>query len=284
MLQVDDPAQHLLPRRRQHGLRQRRQPLPGHRRQHQPVRVRLVHPDRRAGRAGRTTTRSAPPATPTTCAARCCGSTRRPTAPTPSRRATSSPPGTAQTRPEIYAMGFRNPFRIGIDPTDQHAVRRRLRPGRRRGQPEPRPRGHGRVEHRRPPGNYGWPYCHGDELRLQRLHVPVRPERREVRLRGAGQQLAQQHRPDQPAAGDRRPPSTTTTAATRCSRRSAAAARRWAARSTATTPTLDSDRKWPAYYDGKAMFGEWNQNKMYTMQVDRRRQVAGGHQPAAHRR
>ncbi len=26
------------------------------------------------------------------------------------------PPGTAQTRPEIYAMGFRNPFRIGIDP------------------------------------------------------------------------------------------------------------------------------------------------------------------------
>src|ERR1044072_4889290 len=25
-------------------------------------------------------------------------------------------PGTAQTRPEIYAMGFRNPFRIGIDP------------------------------------------------------------------------------------------------------------------------------------------------------------------------
>ena len=26
------------------------------------------------------------------------------------------PAGTAQTRPEIYAMGFRNPFRIGIDP------------------------------------------------------------------------------------------------------------------------------------------------------------------------
>src|SRR3954470_9932985 len=26
------------------------------------------------------------------------------------------PPGTAKTRPEIYGMGFRNPFRIGIDP------------------------------------------------------------------------------------------------------------------------------------------------------------------------
>ena len=29
-----------------------------------------------------------------------------------------------------------------------------------------------------------------------------------------------------------------------------------------------SDRKWPAYFDGKALFGEWNQNKMYTFQVD----------------
>ncbi|PIM66175.1 hypothetical protein CTU88_44465, partial [Streptomyces sp. JV178] len=26
------------------------------------------------------------------------------------------PQGTAQTRPEIYAMGFRNPFRFSIDP------------------------------------------------------------------------------------------------------------------------------------------------------------------------
>ena len=24
---------------------------------------------------------------------------------------------------------------------------------------------------------------------------------------------------------------------------------------------LDSDRKWPAYYDGKAIFGEWNQTR-----------------------
>ena len=29
----------------------------------------------------------------------------------------------------------------------------------------------------------------------------------------------------------------------------------------------NSDREWPAYYDGKAMLGEWNQSKMYAMQV-----------------
>jgi glucose/arabinose dehydrogenase len=26
------------------------------------------------------------------------------------------PPGTAQTRPEIFGMGFRNPFRFTVDP------------------------------------------------------------------------------------------------------------------------------------------------------------------------
>ena len=40
---------------------------------------------------------------------------RTPTARTRSRPATCSPPGTANTRPEIYAMGFRNPFRMSVD-------------------------------------------------------------------------------------------------------------------------------------------------------------------------
>ena len=53
--------------------------------------------------------------TPTTCAARSCASRCRRTARTPSRPATCSRPSTAKTRPEIYAMGFRNPFRITVD-------------------------------------------------------------------------------------------------------------------------------------------------------------------------
>ena len=32
-------------------------------------------------------------------------------------------------------------------------------------------------------------------------------------------------------------------------------------------PNLDSDRKWPAFFDSKALFGEWNQNNMYTFQL-----------------
>ena len=76
----------------------------------------------------RTWTRDGLPRTPTTSAARSCGSasrrvTSRPpkrtrsAAPTPSQPGTSSP-GTARTRAEIYAMGFRNPFRITLDKND----------------------------------------------------------------------------------------------------------------------------------------------------------------------
>ncbi len=109
-------------------------------------------------------------------------------------------PGTEKTRPEIYAMGFRNPFRIGTDPKTNTLYVARLRAGRQRGQPEPGPPRPGRVEHRHP-GQLRLAVLHGHERGVQRLHVPVRPERREVRLRRAGEQLAQQHRPDQPPAG-----------------------------------------------------------------------------------
>ncbi|MEV4626744.1 PQQ-dependent sugar dehydrogenase [Micromonospora sp. NPDC049523] len=70
-------------------------------------------------------------------------------------------PGTANTRPEIYAMGFRNPFRMSVDkPTgivylgdygpDAGVSDANRGPG-------------GQVEFNRitAPGNYGWPYCTG---------------------------------------------------------------------------------------------------------------------------
>ena len=49
-LHVAPPARGVLPHRRLAGLRARRQPLPVHGRQHQPVRVRRLQPDRRAPR------------------------------------------------------------------------------------------------------------------------------------------------------------------------------------------------------------------------------------------
>jgi glucose/arabinose dehydrogenase/PKD repeat protein len=70
-------------------------------------------------------------------------------------------PGTANTRPEIYAMGFRNPYRMSVDKAtgvvylgeygpDAGAASATRGPG-------------GQVEFNRiaSPGYYGWPYCTG---------------------------------------------------------------------------------------------------------------------------
>jgi cytochrome c len=73
------------------------------------------------------------------------------------------PPGTEKTRPEIYAMGFRNPFKISVDrPTGVIYVGDY---GPDRGDDADPARGpHGQVEFARVtgPGFFGWPYCTGN--------------------------------------------------------------------------------------------------------------------------
>ena len=129
-----------------------------------------------------------------------------PTAPA-SARATRSRPATCSPRPrtrtnktlpEIYAMGFRNPFRITVDPTRAGLIGDY---GPDAGAANPNRGPQGSVEFNVvTPGNYGWPYCIGNNVPYNDYDFATR-RRREVQLRRAGQQLAQQHGPDQPAAG-----------------------------------------------------------------------------------
>jgi PKD repeat protein len=73
------------------------------------------------------------------------------------------PVGTAKTRPEIYAMGFRNPFRLEVDENDVAYVTDYSpdanAPQRSRG-----PSGVGRMEIVRKPSNYGYPLCYSSKL------------------------------------------------------------------------------------------------------------------------
>ncbi|GAB3443490.1 PQQ-dependent sugar dehydrogenase [Actinophytocola sediminis] len=70
------------------------------------------------------------------------------------------PPGTARTRPEIYAMGFRNPFTLGDwDPATGTLWMADYGPDAVVANPERGPAGHVRALLIREPGNYGWPYC-----------------------------------------------------------------------------------------------------------------------------
>ena len=69
----------------------------------------------------------------------------------------------AKTRPEVYAMGFRNPFRLQVDENDVAYVSDYSpdanTPARSRG-----PSGVGRFEIVRKPANYGYPLCYSSKL------------------------------------------------------------------------------------------------------------------------
>ena len=132
--------------------------------------------DERAGRQP-TTTRSAAPATPTTCAARSCGSSRRPTAHTPSRPATCSRP--APRRPGPRSTRWASATRSGSASTRRPT---RVYVG------DYGPDAGAADPNRGPAGTVEWnivaqPATSAGrtarrQLPLPRLHVPVRPVRR----------------------------------------------------------------------------------------------------------
>jgi cytochrome c len=68
------------------------------------------------------------------------------------------PPGMSGTRPEIYAMGLRNPFRLNLDANDVPYVTD-YSPDSRTPSATRGPQGTGRMMVIREPGNYGWPFC-----------------------------------------------------------------------------------------------------------------------------
>jgi cytochrome c len=95
------------------------------------------------------------------------------------------PKGTPKTRPEIYTMGHRNPFRIAVDAKTGFLYWGDVgpdatQPGEKRG-----PAGHDEVGQARQAGNYGWPYFVGDNKAYYRydfassqsgeLHNPAQP-------------------------------------------------------------------------------------------------------------
>src|SRR5918998_196649 len=73
-------------------------------------------------------------------------------------------PGTPLTRPEIYAMGLRNPFRIEINRETDEIYVADYSPDNRNANPLRGPAGHGKWLILRGPANYGWPYCATAEL------------------------------------------------------------------------------------------------------------------------
>ncbi|MBO0827202.1 MAG: PQQ-dependent sugar dehydrogenase [Streptosporangiales bacterium] len=71
------------------------------------------------------------------------------------------PPGTAKTRPEIYAMGFRNPYRFTVDKATGVVYLGDYGPDAGKADPNRGPGGQVEFNRITKPGFYGWPYCTG---------------------------------------------------------------------------------------------------------------------------
>ncbi|MEN3614668.1 PQQ-dependent sugar dehydrogenase [Plantactinospora sp. ZYX-F-223] len=71
------------------------------------------------------------------------------------------PPGTAGTRPEIYAMGLRNPFRLSVDKSTGAVYVSDYGPDAGTTSATRGPAGQVEFNRITSAGNYGWPYCTG---------------------------------------------------------------------------------------------------------------------------
>jgi PKD repeat protein/type 1 glutamine amidotransferase len=77
-----------------------------------------------------------------------------------------------KTRPEIYAMGFRNPFRIQVD-SDGVAYVTDYSPDANAPGAFRAAAGTGRIEIVRKPSNYGWPVCYAPNLPMYKWNFNV---------------------------------------------------------------------------------------------------------------
>jgi type 1 glutamine amidotransferase len=174
-------------------------------------------------------------------------------------------PDTAQTKPEIFAMGFRNPFRIGMDKATNTLYVADYGPDAQAANPNRGPEG--TVEWNiLTAGNYGWPYCDGNNYAFNDFTFPSGPSGAPFNCaspvnnspNNTGLTNLPASRPatvDYDYGGNPLYPEIGGGGAPM-----AGPVYRYNA-------ALVSDRKWPAYWDGKALFGEWNQSKLYSFQV-----------------
>jgi len=73
------------------------------------------------------------------------------------------PPGTPKTRPEIYVMGDRNPYRISVDQKNSYLYWGEVGPDAANDSFDTRgPRGYDEVNQARKAGYFGWPYFVGN--------------------------------------------------------------------------------------------------------------------------
>ncbi|SDT53529.1 ThuA domain-containing protein [Jiangella sp. DSM 45060] len=176
-------------------------------------------------------------------------------------------PGTAGARPEIYAMGFRNPFRFRVDDATGDVLLGEHSPDARSDSTTRGPQAHGEWNLITEAGNYGWPYCIGPNR-------PFHDYDFATATAGAPFDCANPVNDSPNNTGLRELPPVV--GATMYENYGATPA--WPEFGTGGIaphggpiydydPELDSDTKFPASYDGKWFIAEWDRRWIKTVSV-----------------
>ncbi|MEY4935378.1 MAG: hypothetical protein RIS64_1737 [Bacteroidota bacterium] len=83
------------------------------------------------------------------------------------------PQGTPKTRPEIYTMGHRNPYRISIDSKTGYVYWGEVGPDASKSDSSRGPAGHDEVGQAKKAGNFGWPHFVGDNKAYNKYDFAV---------------------------------------------------------------------------------------------------------------
>ncbi len=188
-------------------------------------------------------------------------------------------PGTEKTLPEIYAMGFRNPFRFTIDPKTGYLGVADYSPDNGSDNPANRgPAGIAEWNLIKEPGFFGWPLCMGNNEPFRDVDYRTSP----VTVGGffdcdapVNDSVKNTGLTELPAAQ----PADLWYGYQRSSVPGVINAGGGLAPMGGPfyeyDPELDSDTKFPSSYDGKAFFYEWARNKMYTIDLKDPEAAAG---------
>jgi cytochrome c len=178
------------------------------------------------------------------------------------------PPGTANTRPEIYMMGERNPFRMNLDPKTGFPLVANYGPDAGSANPNRGPQNTVEWDVLSRPGNAGWPYCIGPNLAYSDYNFanntsgpqfdcnggPINNSPNNTGLTKLPPAIPAQvyyHYQADPAHFPQ-----------------LSGGAPMAGPVYRYDPNLVSSRKWPVDFDGRAVFAEWNTSKMYVFQLD----------------
>ncbi|GAA4194551.1 hypothetical protein GCM10022252_39120 [Streptosporangium oxazolinicum] len=184
------------------------------------------------------------------------------------------PQGTAQTRPEIYIMGTRNPYRIWVDKKSNNTLHwGEVGPDANATLANRGPAAYDEFNRATGPGNYGWPYCGGPNVAYNDWDFAANAPRGWFPCGGTTGPVnnsprntgLQQLPPTKPAlvweqhGGSKEWPALDNPGG--CGSPNHSEVYHY-------DPNLVSDVKWPAYYDNKLLISEYCRNWIKEVQFN----------------